>query len=283
MGFVALLWLAVAPAWAAPAVWRAYDADTQVFLFGGVHLLRPDVAWLDDELMARFAAAERIYMEVSPEERAPEALLPVLLRHAILAPPATLAERLPADLHARLGEEMRRVGIDPATLQGARPWFAGTLAVQAGLAQLGYREADGVEAVLGRLAAGRPILGLESAEDGIAALGLLAPAEEVELVRESLDEMPNLGPLMDATLAAWLAGDQDALEHAVMDSQFRNLPELRRALVVERNRKWADRLAGEAMAVPGTAFVAVGAAHLVGADSLVRMLEARGVAVERIR
>lgn len=283
LGLVALLWLAAAPAVAAPAVWRVHDADTEVFLFGGVHVLRPDVAWLDDDLKARIASAGRIYMEVTPEDRAPQALLPVLMRHAMLPPPATLAERLPAEMYARLGAALQEAGVDPAAMRGFRPWFAATFMAHAGLARLGYVEGSGVEAVLGEMAGDRAIAGLERAEDGIAALGALSPADEVELVRESLEEMPNLERLMDETVAAWLAGDLDALERAVIASQFRNLPELRRALIAERNRKWAETLAGEVMAEPGVAFVAVGAAHLVGTESLVRMLAARGVAVERVR
>lgn len=282
-GIVALLWLTAAPAFAAPALWRAHDADTEVYIFGGVHLLRPEVAWLDDGLKARFATAERIYMEVSPEDRAPGALLPVLMRHAMLPPPETLADRLPADLRERSDAAMRQVGIDPAAMARFRPWAASTFLVQAGLVELGYREGSGVEAVLGRMADGRAISGLERAEDGIAAFAALSRADEAVAMRETLDEMPNLERLMDDTVAAWLAGDLEALDAAVIASQFHDLPELRHALIVVRNRAWADTIAGEVMAAPGVAFVAVGAGHLVGADSLVRMLAARGVAVERIR
>lgn len=279
----ALVWLVAAPAFAAPALWRAHDADTEVFLFGGVHLLRPDTAWLDDDLRARFVSAERIYMEVSPEDRTAQALLPVLMRHAMLPPPATLEERLPADVRARFDAEMRRLGSDPAAMRGFRPWFAATFMTQVGLAGVGYAEPFGVEAVLGGLAGDRAISGLERSEDGIAALGALSPADEVELVRQTLEEMPDLERLMDETVAAWLTGDLDALERATISTQFRDLPELHHALVVARNRDWADTLAGEVMSAPGRVFVAVGAAHLVGPDSLVRMLEARGVAVERLR
>ncbi|MCG8505796.1 MAG: TraB/GumN family protein, partial [Sphingomonadales bacterium] len=46
------------------------------------------------------------------------------------------------------------------------------------------------------------------------------------------------------------------------------------------NRRWVPRIEA-LLATPGVHFVAVGAGHLVGPDSVIKMLAARGIAAER--
>jgi len=59
-------------------------------------------------------------------------------------------------------------------------------------------------------------------------------------------------------------------------------PELREALLKRRNLNWA-RWIQRRMAAPGSVFVAVGAGHLAGPDSVVSMLQRDGYRVRRIQ
>ena len=54
------------------------------------------------------------------------------------------------------------------------------------------------------------------------------------------------------------------------------------ALMTNRNKRWTDWLV-KRLDTPGTVFVAVGAAHLAGDDSVQTMLKGRKLSVERIR
>jgi len=51
-------------------------------------------------------------------------------------------------------------------------------------------------------------------------------------------------------------------------------------MLVKRNEAWAKAIA-ERMKQPGTTFVAVGAGHLAGPDSLQKQLEKLGIEVQR--
>ena len=57
-------------------------------------------------------------------------------------------------------------------------------------------------------------------------------------------------------------------------------PAVYQALLVQRNTDWAGQIQ-TLLASSGTAFIAVGAAHLVGDDSVQEILKDRGVAVTR--
>jgi len=53
-------------------------------------------------------------------------------------------------------------------------------------------------------------------------------------------------------------------------------------LLTDRNARWAAQL-DDRMDRPGAVFVAVGAGHLAGADSVQRMLSGRGFTVTRLQ
>ncbi|MEP6898336.1 MAG: TraB/GumN family protein, partial [Rhodanobacter sp.] len=58
-------------------------------------------------------------------------------------------------------------------------------------------------------------------------------------------------------------------------------PKLYQRLLVQRNQAWAAKIA-TMLQQPGTIFIAVGAAHLAGPDSVQAQLESHGVTVEQL-
>ena len=71
---------------------------------------------------------------------------------------------------------------------------------------------------------------------------------------------------MDAMVADWSRGNPEGLA-ATMNESLKESPEVARALLVDRNAKWAAWIA-ERMRTPGRVFIAVGAGHLAGPDSV---------------
>src|SRR3546814_8969789 len=80
-------------------------------------------------------------------------------------------------------------------------------------------------------------------------------------------------------IAAWARGDVTALEE-LADDELKANPNVRKVLLTSRNARWADWIA-KRMDTPGTVFVAVGAGHLAGDDSVQHMLGLKKLDVER--
>ena len=59
-------------------------------------------------------------------------------------------------------------------------------------------------------------------------------------------------------------------------------PVLMKVLLVDRNKAWAKWIV-DRLKQPGTVFVAVGAGHLAGKDSVQTQLSADGVKARRVR
>jgi uncharacterized protein YbaP (TraB family) len=66
------------------------------------------------------------------------------------------------------------------------------------------------------------------------------------------------------------------------NSDLGDAPELKDALLLQRNANWAKWVKGR-LDRPGTVLVAVGAGHLAGDQSVVSLLEHQGLKVTRVQ
>ena len=92
--------------------------------------------------------------------------------------------------------------------------------------------------------------------------------------------MNGLSKAMNEMQAAWKCGDQTIFVR-MLDQLKVASPETYRLMFTERNTRWADWIRAR-LQTPGTVFVAVGAGHLAGKDSLLVKLAERGLSSQRI-
>ncbi|MEQ8954506.1 MAG: TraB/GumN family protein, partial [Gammaproteobacteria bacterium] len=82
-------------------------------------------------------------------------------------------------------------------------------------------------------------------------------------------------------LSAWRVGNASELNAMFVTDMQNEAPEIYQSLLVDRNLKWIPQI--EAMlADPDTELVLVGAAHLVGSDGLLNLLQERGYTVRQL-
>ena len=259
LGLAALMWMQPHPAAAAPEVVEAdpaifviRDHDTTVYLFGTLHVLSPGVRWFDGPVEEAFAQSDELVVETLP---------------AKVAAPAT---SLP----------------HPAARITPAATFLGSTqdAVRAGHSR-GMDLANGADMVLLRAAGkwGKAVEPLETLESQFAMLAQIPgdPASSSLSAASDPRAAADLSAAMAQLEGAWASGKHD-LFSAMLDDMQSSAPEAYRILFVERNARWSNWVAGR-MRQPGTAFVAIGAAHLAGEDSLLVRLAQRGLISRRLR
>lgn len=269
-----------APREAKPALWAVRDGGTTVYLFGTVHMLRPDIRWFEGPVRTAFERSDTLVLElVMPPQAETQALLDRLGR----TPGDPTVAALPAPEHAKLEAALRGAGLAPQALDRDEPWLAALSLSLLPLQKLGYDDANGAEQVLQNAAqkAGKRVQGLETAAQQFGYFDHLSAAAQRRLLVDTLDGLPGTGANIDAMLAAWSKGDADALAR-LLNADLAGNPELRDTLLLRRNRAWADWIATR-MQAPGTVFVAVGAGHLAGDSSVLALLSRAGMKVERLQ
>lgn len=265
---------------AGPALWVVKDADSTLYLFGTVHVLKPTTAWGSAKVDAAFDAASDIYFEISnPDDQA--AMMPLIQQYG-LSPQTPLSSLLtPAEI-ADLDTAAKTIGASAAQLDAFRPWLAGLSLSLAPLVKAGYDPASGVELKLKARAqaAGKPVHGFETIDEQVKVLATLPEADQLEFLRSTLHSFDDAASELDGLVTAWAAGDVATLQKLGVDDFKTEAPAIYEALLTRRNAGFADDIQ-DVLAGSGVAFIAVGAAHLVGPDSVQAMLEARGVTVEK--
>ncbi|MBC7767236.1 MAG: TraB/GumN family protein [Phycisphaerales bacterium] len=264
-----------------PAIWRIADADSEVWLYGTVHLLPPDLRWRGPRMEAAFAAAEELVTETDTSAASMQATAQLVQELGALPPGERLSDRLSAGEAERLAEQARALGLDPAALERQRPWLAALQLSYAAVTRAGHRAEAGVETVLIAEAHTRsmPQSFLETPEQQIRILADLTPADQVRFLSATLREIDAGDETLAAMDAAWARGDVGELERLLAPQWQAAGRGIHEAVILNRNRDWADQIAAR-LEGSGRVFIAVGAAHLVGEDSVVDLLRARGIAVE---
>ena len=262
-----------------PALWVVRDADTTIYLFGTIHILRPQIVWFDGPIRRAFDSAQQLVVEVVTRPGDEQ----IMARRGMRSDGPTLSSLLPEPHWRRLVETLNAVGLPVEQFDHAKPWFASLLLSVLPLGQMGYRSEDGADRTLQAMAStdGKELTGLETTEEQVGFFDGLPDDEQLALLKQTLDEIPSLNVTLEKMIAAWGRGEPDRLA-ALLNESMSGSALLEKRLLTERNSRWADWIKAR-LEQPGTVFVAVGAGHLAGPASVQHMLHARGIEAERVR
>lgn len=266
-------------------LWKVSDADNHIYLLGSFHILKPEDYPLPASIDAAFADAERVAFEISPGEmRSPDLPRKMMAAGTIQRGPP-LAQRLRPDTLHRLEAYCRQRNLALEQLSRFEPWMVSLVISLGEAARIGYQPGKGLDqSLIDRAqAAGKPGMGLESADDQIAALDSMTPAEQEQSLLEALDDVDGMQARMEQLHDDWRRGDASAIEK-LMDSELKSsYPQLYQRINVARNDAWVPKLR-RLLDAPGhdDTLVVVGAMHLVGPDGVVAKLRASGYRVERL-
>jgi uncharacterized protein YbaP (TraB family) len=267
---------------AGPALWVVRDADSAIYLFGTVHMLRPTTAWGSERVERAFAESDELWLEISnPDDQA--ALVPLIRQHGV-DPSQRLTLKLSSGQLTLFDHAARTMGADAMAMDNLRPWLAALTLSIAPLTRAGYDPQSGVELILKARAqaAGKPVKGFETVDEQVRILAGFPEADQMAFLTSTLDAFEDAPVELDRLVEAWARGDVAVIEELGVADMREESEAIYEALLVRRNANWARQIQ-QLLAGEGTAFVAVGAAHLAGDDSVQRLLEQRGVNVETVQ
>jgi len=270
------------PVQARPAMWKLADADTTIYLFGTFHLLPKDVAWRTAAMDKALASSDALVMEVGDLDDQAK-LVATLIRLGVSPNLPPLAERVPPEKKAALKALIAESGFPEAALDRMETWAAGLILTGVTFQRLGLDPNAGVERSLIApwRASGKPLEGLETAEQQFGFFDALSEEAQRKFLVALLDSPDKAKAEFAGMLTAWEKGDVPGIART-FDDETQMSGELRGVLMQKRNANWAEWLKAR-MAKPGTVFVAVGAGHLAGADSVLAMLARMGLKAQRLQ
>lgn len=278
-GIGALLFVVNCPAtWAAPnpsTLWSLPGKTNTVYLLGSVHFLKPSQQ-LPSAIDAAYEDAEKLIMEMDMDDLDPIAAQAATMELGVLPEGQTLESELGAAAYQKVVAEARDIGLDPAILNRFRPWLAAMTLVQLQLIKHGLDPTAGVEQRLVARAGkdGKEITGLETLQQQLGLLAGLPSRQQREFLMYSVEDAERASEEIDQLIGAWSVGDTGTLEKILAEG-FEKYPDLYRPLTVDRNRRWVPQIE-ELLDDKDDYLVVVGTLHLIGEDSVIELLEAKG-------
>jgi uncharacterized protein YbaP (TraB family) len=278
MGLLALAFAGAAAA--EPPMWIVRDKDSELVLFGSVHVLPPNLVWEPKALSAAVARADDIWFELPVDPQTEAATAQLATQLGVLAPDQSLFRLLPPDDAARLSRIAQAYDVSPVLLDRLKPWMA-----EIALAGAAYRKAGAVTGV------GVEQVVAAEAPPGVRRRAFETPAEQLDIFAETptpeqiaslhatLKEMEETPDEYQTLIKAWTSGDVAGLDREALAPLRKASPDLFRRIVTERNERWVARLR-ERLKGKGRTVVVVGVGHLVGPGGLPARLRALGYSVQ---
>jgi uncharacterized protein YbaP (TraB family) len=265
---------------ARPALWKVGDEDTTIYLFGTIHALPAGLTWFNGPIEAALHSSGQLVTEIPDTD--PAEMQSAVVSNAMLPSGETLRGLLKPEDKAKFEKAVSELGLPVEAFDPLEPWFAALSLALTPVKAGGFDPASGADV---RIAAeakqlGIPRMGLETAGYQMAMFSKLPMETQTRYLNEVIDGMPKIPQEMADMIREWSAGNPDKV--AELDNSEEDDPVMIKALLTDRNRTWAE-WARLRLKRPGTVFVAVGAGHLAGKDSVLDMLGKAGVRVERVQ
>jgi uncharacterized protein YbaP (TraB family) len=287
IAFIAALFAAPAstaataiPEVANPAIWTLKDKGGDVTFLGSVHLLPPDLKWRTPAIDAAMDRAEIVVFEapIDPPSGGPANEL--MEKLGSLKGDERLRDLMTKEQYARFEDAAWAVRFPARNLNKFEPWMASVMLEVMLYVHKGFSPWAGVDHLLEEEAhkKHKTLAYLETIEEQLSFLANQPRAVGLRMLASTVEGILTKPNLVDELVAAWAHGDAAALQMVVADSMG-EVPEIEDALLKQRNEKWVPKL--EAMVRSGKPhLVIVGAAHLVGSESVIAKLRAKGYRIE---
>jgi hypothetical protein len=228
-----------------------------------------------------FAASGTLVEEIDLAEAESLAMAPAILAKGMYVDGRRFDNIVSKETAALVAARLKESGLPVEMFQVMKPWM-----VMLTIAALEAQKA-GLDPKLGldkhfydrAKAAGKTIVGLETAESQIDRLDKMSDSLQEQLLLSSLSEAETARNSLKTIVAAWQRGDSKELEKTLL-SDFTQYPAAYRSLIVERNHNWMPQI-DACFIRPQPCMVVVGAAHLVGPDGLLTLLQRKGYRLEQ--
>lgn len=256
------------------------EGRAPLWLLGSVHALPENRSDIDRALDDAFAAADTLVVEVDTlsidqDEIARRAAAAGMIPDG----EPTLDERLPPELWKRTEAAVGAAGVPGFVAKRFRPWLAALTVTMGGLQRAGFKQEMGVDHRFLRKAraAKKPVLELETMDEQLQLFAGLDEKTQTKMLEEAVATSDETEAMLFRLLDAWAAGDPDRLAAEVEGPLARDpsASTYYERWLYGRNVAMVDDL--ERLAADGRKhFVVVGAAHLVGARGMLRLMRDRG-------
>lgn len=279
---IALIFILAPAAYADLFLWRSQSDAPQIYIMGSVHALSKKDYPLPGPYERAFEQSQKVVFEVDLSAQSTAKATALMFDMAALPEGKTLKDILGDKRFERLNKIGLKQGYSLEMMNAFEPWFASLMASQILFSNSGLDVSLGVDQHYRDKAKrrGKSIGHLETAKEQFEIFDEMNMRLQVAFLETAIMDFKEGKAMLDGLMKAWRAGDDKVLSE-VMIKEMQKYPGLAESLLYKRNRNWAEQVDDYFKGRTDT-LVVVGAAHLVGPNNLIELMEEKGYQFERV-
>jgi len=253
-----------------------------MYLLGSVHVLSKQAYPLKPVLERAFDDANQVVFEIDLTQFSPKSFQQEFKRTALFPSGQSLSKKISPGTIELLKSVLPDYGLTLNKVERFKPWFLAEWLSSRTLEMAGFSDRLGVDLYFYHkaIAAGKPVLGLETLRDQAQIFDRFNDEENELYLVSTISGLPAYAVMVRRLVDAWQDGDVQLLDQ-LLNQDKRSDPATHDVLFSKRNSKWMpeiERFAHES----GNYLIIVGAGHLVGDDGVVAQLKRAGYSVQQL-
>ncbi len=265
-------------------MWKVSSKTNSAYLLGSVHLGDKSLYPLPSTIENAFAKSSVLIVEVDMTKVDQQQLQQLMLQAGTYPEGDALARHITPATIAKLDEFLAGYGIPLEAFARYRPWMLGITVVILPLIKDGFSPDEGLDMYFLHKAGAKRI---EQLEDGTWQIKLLSSFPENvsdSYLQRCIFQAQHAGDNYAKLAQYWSQGDAQKIDDLMADLSASDTPEEKafdHRLREERNPHMADRLEKCLQSPSDSCFMVVGAAHVIGSEGILKLLQSRGYKVEQ--
>jgi len=292
LGALTLLFCAILPSLlaqsaAAPAqvtrkaiFWKASSPTSVVYLLGSIHLGSKDMYPLPKEIEDAFANSASLLVEADIRKLDMSKMQGMVFSKGLYPEGDNLWNHVTPETRKKLEAFGAKYQMPTDPLAMLRPWVVALTISTVPMLKAGMDPNLGIDMYFLNKSDNKRVVEIESAEWQLNLISGFPDDLQEQFLSAALEEGLNIEADLKKMQDAWSSGDAAALDRITKEDS--KTPEkITRAILQDRNPGMADA-AERVLKGKEPGFLVVGAAHLVGKEGVVAILEKRGYKVEQV-
>lgn len=265
-------------------LWRVQSKTGTTFIFGSVHMAKPDIYPLPLKIQESFTKSSVLALEADPAKATEPDTQQRMIHAAFYTGEDMLQQHVSKQTYELAAQTMQQIGLPITKFNKAKPWFLALTIEALELLRLGYNPEHGLDRHFAVEAKGKKkLVELESFDKQINLLNGFTDRQQDQFLFYTLMDLKSLPTVIEAIMHAWRTGDVETMETLVTQT-VRGYPEIGPVfdvLIYQRNRNMAKKIE-QFLQSGDTVFAVIGAAHLVGKEGIIELLKKKGYSAEQM-
>lgn len=281
MSSVILASFVMSDACAKSSVWKVSKGDDYVYIGGTVHILPPSEFPLPKEFAQAYGDSDSIVLEAKLPDPNDTAFQMNMMQKMTYSNGSNINDYLSKKTQQQLSQYVAGLGANLAMFEHFKPGFLVTMLAMLEIQKAGL-SGEGVDMFYSKQAIqdNKKIEYFETADFQMNMMANMGIGDEDKFIESNLKQMKGFKAMFTDLLIAWRAGDTKQLNRVALEPMQED-PKTLKLMLTDRNKNWITDI-NKMFADKDREFILVGAAHLVGEQSVLALLKGKGYKVEQL-